>query len=77
MAKDRKNEDPLIMVGGSCAYNVEPLADFVDIVVLGEGEEMNLDVIRAYKDWIRTKPYENSQDKSGMPARSSIFRIFV
>ena len=64
MAKDRKNEDPLIMVGGSCAYNVEPLADFVDIVVLGEGEEMNLDVIRAYKEWIRTNPYENGKDKT-------------
>lgn len=64
LAKDRKDEDPLIMVGGSCAYNVEPLADFVDIVVLGEGEEMNLDVIRAYKDWIRTNPYENGQDKT-------------
>ena len=64
LAKDRKDEDPLIMVGGSCAYNVEPLVDFVDIVVLGEGEEMNLDVIRAYKDWIRTNPYENGQDKT-------------
>lgn len=64
LAKDRKNEDPLIMVGGSCAYNVEPLADFVDIVVLGEGEEMNLDVIRAYKEWIRTNPYENGKDKT-------------
>ena len=48
----------------SCAYNVEPLADFVDIVVLGEGEEMNLDVIRAYKEWIRTNPYENGKDKT-------------
>lgn len=64
LAKDRKNEDPLIMVGGSCAYNVEPLAYFVDIVVLGEGEEMNLDVVRAYKEWIRTNPYENGKDKT-------------
>lgn len=63
LAKDRKDGDPFILVGGSCAYNVEPLADFVDIVVLGEGEYMNLDVIRAYKEWIKTNPYENGQTR--------------
>lgn len=56
--KDRSKEDPFIMVGGSCAYNVEPIADFVDIVVLGEGEELNREVVRAYKKWMLTDPYE-------------------
>src|SRR3712207_704882 len=46
------------MVGGSCAYNVEPIVDFVDIVVLGEGEELNREVVRAYKEWIQTNPYD-------------------
>lgn len=63
LAKDRGEKDPFILVGGSCAYNVEPLADFVDIVVLGEGEYMNLDVIRAYKEWIKSNPYENGQTR--------------
>lgn len=62
-SKDRKNEDPFIMVGGSCAYNVEPLADFVDIVVLGEGEELNLEVIKAYKEWKSKNPYENGLNR--------------
>ncbi|MBC2576079.1 TIGR03960 family B12-binding radical SAM protein [Peptostreptococcus canis] len=62
-AKDRKNKDPFIMVGGSCTYNVEPLADFVDIVVLGEGEELNREVVRAYKEWISTSPYENGKTR--------------
>ncbi|MBR3844037.1 MAG: B12-binding domain-containing radical SAM protein, partial [Clostridia bacterium] len=39
LAKDRTEEHPLVVVGGPCAYNSEPLADFVDIVSLGEGEE--------------------------------------
>ncbi|WAW14282.1 TIGR03960 family B12-binding radical SAM protein [Peptostreptococcus equinus] len=60
---DRKNGDPFIMVGGSCAYNSEPLSDFVDIVVLGEGEELNLEVINEYKKWIREKPYENGKNR--------------
>ena len=32
---DREEEDPIIVVGGPCAYNCEPIADFVDIAVLG------------------------------------------
>ncbi|MTV48033.1 TIGR03960 family B12-binding radical SAM protein [Heliobacillus mobilis] len=37
---DRSDDAPLIMAGGPCAVNPEPLADFVDLVVLGEGEEV-------------------------------------
>jgi len=36
---------PIVMAGGPCACNPEPLADFVDIFVLGEGEEVNLELI--------------------------------
>ena len=43
------------MVGGPCAYNSEPLADFVDIVILGEGEEVNLEVVNVYKEWKKNK----------------------
>ena len=55
LAKDRKLDDPFVMVGGPCAYNSEPLADFVDIVILGEGEEVNLEVLNEYKEWKKNK----------------------
>ena len=55
LREERKLEDPFILVGGPCAYNVEPLADFVDIVILGEGEEVNLEVVNAYKEWKKNK----------------------
>ena len=55
LRSERKLDDPFILVGGPCAYNVEPLSDFVDIVILGEGEEVNLEVINAYKEWKRNK----------------------
>lgn len=48
-AKDRSLDHPFVIVGGPCAYNVEPIADFVDIVVLGEGEEVNLEIIDELK----------------------------
>ncbi len=38
-AADRRDDDPLVVAGGHCAYNPEPLADFVDAFVLGDGEE--------------------------------------
>ncbi len=44
---ERSDDDPLIFVGGPCAYNAEPLADFVDVVILGEGEEVNLEFYHA------------------------------
>ena len=55
LKEERKLDDPFIMVGGPCAYNAEPLADFVDIVILGEGEEVNLEVVNAYKSWKKNK----------------------
>ncbi len=46
---DRKNLAPIVMAGGPCACNPEPLADFVDLFVLGEGEEVNLELIDLYR----------------------------
>lgn len=46
-----KREDVFVCVGGPCAYNAEPLADFVDFVMLGEGEEMFGEVVEQYRLW--------------------------
>ncbi|MDD4586907.1 MAG: TIGR03960 family B12-binding radical SAM protein [Heliobacteriaceae bacterium] len=51
-SSDRKPDAPLIIAGGPCAANPEPLADFLDLVVLGDGEEvlpLLLRKIAAYK----------------------------
>ncbi|MBT9158414.1 MAG: tRNA-2-methylthio-N(6)-dimethylallyladenosine synthase [Firmicutes bacterium] len=47
LAKDRGEQHPLIIAGGPTAYNVEPLADVLDAVVLGEGEEVIVEIIQA------------------------------
>lgn len=46
--KDRNEDDPIIMAGGPCAYNVEPMADFFDLVVMGEGEEVINELLDLY-----------------------------
>ncbi|MBQ2781141.1 MAG: TIGR03960 family B12-binding radical SAM protein [Clostridia bacterium] len=48
-AADRDERYPLVVAGGPCACNPEPLADFVDIFFLGEGEEVDLELIDLYK----------------------------
>ncbi|WP_040320208.1 TIGR03960 family B12-binding radical SAM protein [Aeromicrobium marinum] len=51
-AVDRRDEDPVVIAGGHSAFNPEPVADFVDAVVLGDGEEIVLavsEVVREHK----------------------------
>lgn len=50
LSKDRKGLKNLVVAGGPCACNPEPLADFVDIFFLGEGEEVDLEVIDLYRE---------------------------
>ena len=48
-AKDRGTAiAPLVVAGGPCACNPEPLADFFDLFILGEGEEVNLELMDLY-----------------------------
>ena len=46
--KDRGEDAPLIIGGGPCAYNAEPIADFFDLFNIGEGEDMLPSIVRLY-----------------------------
>lgn len=48
LSSDRTEEDPLIIAGGPCAYNPEPLADFIDIFLIGDGEESLPGLLKDY-----------------------------
>lgn len=48
-ACDRDERYPLVIGGGPCACNPEPMADFFDLFILGEGEEVNLEINALYK----------------------------
>src|SRR5699024_2591978 len=45
----RGENDPIVVAGGPCACNPEPLADFIDIFFLGAGEEVDLEVMDLYQ----------------------------
>lgn len=54
LSKDRREGDPFVIAGGPCAYNPEPIADIVDFFVIGEGEEVILEILDRYKDFKNT-----------------------
>ena len=47
-AKNRPREDPMVMAGGPCTYNPEPIADFFDIFYIGEGETRHREILDLY-----------------------------
>ena len=50
-AVDRTDDDPVVLAGGHSAFNPEPVADFVDAAVLGDGEEVVLAITEVIREW--------------------------
>jgi radical SAM family uncharacterized protein len=50
-AVDRTDEDPIVLAGGHAAFNPEPIADFVDAAVMGDGEEIVLAISEVIREW--------------------------
>lgn len=51
LCKDRDDSHPLIIAGGPCAFNPEPLHNIMDVFVIGEGEEVILELLDTYNKW--------------------------
>lgn len=51
LASERGEDMPFVVGGGPCIYNAEPVADFFDIMVIGEGEEVLGELVDAYIAW--------------------------
>lgn len=60
LASERTENEPLIVAGGPCAYNPEPIADFIDLFFIGEGEELLLDFIDIYRAYKSKEMDKNS-----------------
>lgn len=59
-SNDRDDSYPFIAAGGPCAYNPEPLADIIDFFMLGDGEELLVEVCEAHKNWKESKEDKES-----------------
>jgi len=63
LASERDNTCPLVIAGGPCTYNPEPLADFFDAFVIGEGEEVTIELCNAVRTWRSSSP---ERDKTSL-----------
>jgi radical SAM family uncharacterized protein len=61
-AADRDDEDPVVIAGGHAAFNPEPIADFLDAAVLGDGEEVVLAISEVVREWKREKEGPGGSD---------------
>jgi radical SAM family uncharacterized protein len=51
LAAERNDSHPLVIAGGSSALNPEPMADFIDFFVIGEGEEVVPELLNCFREW--------------------------
>jgi radical SAM family uncharacterized protein/radical SAM-linked protein len=72
-SKDRGEDDPLIIAGGCCTSNPEPMSDFIDIFVLGDGEE----VVNEILDLVEKEKRINSKKSDLIKRLSKIEGLYV
>jgi radical SAM family uncharacterized protein len=73
-AGDRGEEDPLVIAGGHAAFNPEPVADFIDAAVLGDGEQIVLAISEVIREWKR-EGRPGSPDGSREPRDELLYRL--
>jgi len=63
-ARERSVDDPLVIAGGHATFNPEPMAEFVDAFVIGDGEEAIVDIASVVREW----------KEAGKPSREALLR---
>jgi radical SAM family uncharacterized protein len=67
LASERDDSLPLIIAGGSCCLNPEPMSDFIDIFVIGDGEDVLVEFLPAYREYRDKGKKQLLQRLSGIP----------
>ncbi|MFP3897609.1 MAG: TIGR03960 family B12-binding radical SAM protein [Anaerolineales bacterium] len=75
-AEERTEEDPLVIAGGSGTYNPAPLTEFFDLFVIGEGEEVLLELLETIREW-KSSTRSDRGRKALLKHLASIAGIYV
>ncbi|MFC2034529.1 TIGR03960 family B12-binding radical SAM protein [Chloroflexota bacterium] len=51
LSSERNDSHPIVIAGGGCALNPEPMADFIDFFIIGDGEEVLLELLDSFRNW--------------------------
>lgn len=73
LSTQRTNSDPLIIAGGHATHNPEPMADFIDAFVIGEGEEVILEILEVVRQW---KNNESSRENL-LRSLAAVWGVYV
>ena len=77
-ATERGDEDPIVLAGGHAAFNPEPVADFIDAAVLGDGEEIVLAISDVIREWKQEGCPGHTADEGGRSPRVELlYRLAV
>lgn len=74
-AGKRGEDEPLVIAGGPAAFNPEPLTDFIDLFVIGDGEDIINEIIAVYSSW--SKKGKKSGKKGLLQELGSIQGIYI
>ncbi|MBA7649605.1 hypothetical protein ES703_57402 [subsurface metagenome] len=55
LAAERDDSHPIVIAGGSCCLNPEPMTDFIDLFVIGDGEEILVELLDIFREWKKSK----------------------
>lgn len=72
-SNERTLKHPFVCAGGPCVYNPEPLADIIDFFVIGEGEEVILEIMEKYREWKK----ENASREEFLNSIATLEGIYV
>ncbi|MFM7536677.1 MAG: TIGR03960 family B12-binding radical SAM protein [Acidimicrobiales bacterium] len=75
-SEDRRPEHPIVCAGGHATFNPEPLADYVDVFVIGEGEEVVAEVTEVVRAWKASGRTEGSR-KQVLRALAAVPGVYV
>ena len=73
LSAERKDLRPIVFAGGACMYNPEPIADFIDLAVIGEGEELDAELTELF----RTAKREGWTKERFLRAAAGIEGVYV
>ncbi|MBV9283115.1 MAG: TIGR03960 family B12-binding radical SAM protein, partial [Acidimicrobiia bacterium] len=73
---NRGPEHPIVVAGGHCAFNPEPLADFVDVFVMGDGEEVISEITEVVREWKASGRTPGSRERV-LRALASVPGVYV
>ena len=77
LAKDRKEDDPIVIGGGACAYNPEPIAEFFDMFYIGEGETVYDALFDVYRQTRQQADQEKISFLQHPKSPGSMFLLYI